>query len=163
MNEEWRDVSGWPGYSVSSTGRVKGRSGKILRPAVQEGYPTVRLHRSGARFGITVSRLMLLAFVGEPPNSKYQAAHLDGNPGNNILSNLAWATPEENNSHKLRHGTQFFGEQLHSSVLTEKDVREIKARLRADESCVSISRSYRVTADAIQKIKQGRNWGWLDA
>lgn len=49
-----------------------------------------------------VHRLVMLAFVGD---SKQEVRHLDGDPGNNRLSNLAYGTSSVNQHDSVAHGT----------------------------------------------------------
>lgn len=50
-----------------------------------------------------VHRLVLEAFVGPCP-SGCEGCHYDGNPANNIVSNLRWDTTKNNCLDKRRHG-----------------------------------------------------------
>jgi hypothetical protein len=106
--EEWRPCAGKP-YAVSSVGRVMslvpGNLGRILRPWVDQwGYSHVTMQLVGATKRHAVHRLMALAFLGEPP-AGCQVAHNDGNPRNNTVANLRWATAKENQADRLLHGT----------------------------------------------------------
>jgi hypothetical protein len=108
---EYRQIK--PGYRVGSDGSVWScvRIGRYkrfspdwhrLRPHAQHrGHLLAQLGRGDQRF---VHRLVLEAFVGPCPEGM-ECRHLDGNPGNNRLENLAWGTARENWEDALRHGT----------------------------------------------------------
>lgn len=131
--EEWRWIPDLEGeYEVSNEGRIRSwkRRGpgtsnpepKILRVyETGDGYLRASYHQAGKVRKELVHRLVARAFIGEPPTRWHQAAHWDGNPKNNKLSNLRWATPQENTSDKFRHGTVRFGEQVPISVLSDID------------------------------------------
>src|SRR5213596_1074117 len=107
MNDSTRDLPGesWlpvPGYeqayAVSSLGRVlslprpHARGGGIMRPPLgKRGYLTVELWRDGKSKTVGVHQLVALAFLGPRPE-KQEVRHLDGNPLNNHLTNLAHGT-----------------------------------------------------------------------
>lgn len=111
--EEWRPVPGFDGYEVSNLGRV--RSWKPWRkvPAPRILRPVVKRHKGGyAQYGLMDPngrlrffwghRLVLETFVGPRP-SGLQTRHLDGDPLNNSLSNLAYGTAQENAQDKVTH------------------------------------------------------------
>lgn len=109
--ERWLPVPGYEGlYEVSDQGRVRSiprpRTSGGLRKAERHahGYAQVGLCRSGRRKMFTVHRLVLRAFVGEPQPGQ-ECRHLDGDPSNNQLSNLAWGSRSENMLDAVRHGT----------------------------------------------------------
>jgi hypothetical protein len=55
------------------------------------------VHLSGKMHGI--NRLVALYFIPNPENKPY-VDHIDGNPDNNCVTNLRWATPTENQANK---------------------------------------------------------------
>lgn len=107
--EQWRPCVGYENfYEVSDAGRVRKLRGtqKILSPGtIGPGYQLIGFCVKGKREMFLVHRLVLSAFIGPPPSENHQGAHGDGNPRNNALSNLRWATPKENNADKILHGT----------------------------------------------------------
>lgn len=108
--EIWKDIDGYPGYQVSNFGRVRSfvnnRHGlceqwHILKPVIsRNGYCTVCLGR-GNRY--LVSRLVAIAFIPNPSNLPI-VRHMDDNPSNNNVSNLAWGTQTDNMQDCVRHG-----------------------------------------------------------
>lgn len=118
--EEWRLVPGFEGaYQVSDSGRVRSLN-RIAdtRPGVPTRFPgrvlathegnrghlRVGLHRDGINHQAWVHRLVLAAFVGPIPEGM-EVRHLDGDPHNNFLFNLAYGTHSENVLDSVRHGT----------------------------------------------------------
>lgn len=115
----WREVLGHEGlYEVSDQGLVRSvdrivfrsdgmtvrRAGIRLKVSVSmSGYPYVCLSRQGVERRYRVHRLVLEAFIGPRP-AGMECCHGDGNQGNCRLSNLRWATQQENLEDALRHG-----------------------------------------------------------
>lgn len=90
---------------VSSHGRVMSlATGKELAQTPNDGG-YMRVH-VGERY-LRVSHLVLEAFGFTRPTPRHVAAHApDRDKGNNALTNLRWATPEENEADKAAHGTK---------------------------------------------------------
>lgn len=108
MTEQWRPVPGFDGYEVSDLGRVisrRRRTPVMLAERVgSKGYRKVALSRGPYDVtDMTLHRVVLLAFIGPCPEG-LQVRHLDGDPGNNRLDNLAYGTPSENMHDVVRHG-----------------------------------------------------------
>ena len=172
--ERWLPVPGYEGiYEVSDQGRVKSCArvvggfnvygpiekplkGRMLRFGDSKGYPVVVLCCEGSKRNFTVHRLVMAAFVGERPDG-FQIAHGDGDPRNNALSNLRYATADENSSDMVSHGTRIKGAAVHFSVLNEDDVRDIKA-LEGEIPRYDIAEIFDVCYATISHIANGRTW-----
>lgn len=106
-NERWRAIPG-SRYAASDKGRimslVPGNVGLILSPWTDaEGYKHVTLFVAGRNTRFAVHGLVLTAFVNPRP-AGLQGAHNNGNPSDNRLENLRWATPTENYADRIAHG-----------------------------------------------------------
>lgn len=112
--EQWRAIPGFPAYLVSDQGRVvstklwRGQVNRELRGHTASfGYPCVHLYGSGGarnRTARSIHSLVAEAFIGPRPPGQ-EVRHLDGDPKNCRLENLAYGTHVENERDKIRHGT----------------------------------------------------------
>lgn len=100
--ETWRETE-IPGYLVSSEGRMaKLMSLKPNKTGyVQLGIPTYRGSR--ARDRRYLHELVLTAFVGPRPAGAV-ARHLNDDPADNRVTNLAWGSRSENQWDAFRNG-----------------------------------------------------------
>ena len=154
-------VAGFPNYSVTQVGVVWSIAGGAARPLAlgknRSGYITAHLfHRQHHRL-FTVHRLVARAFLGEPLPG-HEVRHLDGNPANNEVANLAWGTPAENAADRERHGTTVRGTRHHSARFTPDQVLEVRSRHAAGASQYSLAKEFAVSKTAIWKIVNERVW-----
>lgn len=171
MDEIWRSIPSFPGYEVSNQGRVKNAiRGKILKMAATTGgYPTVGPVCNGAKKTSTVHRLVMEAFVGPRPTDRWHIAHTDGNPKNNNLCNLRYATPAENaqdfkrlgKSLKYKGGAPIMGDDHASSKLRSHQIPRIRASRAMGYSCASLAIIYKVSESAIRDVCIGKTWGHI--
>jgi len=92
MTEEWRPIDHFPGYSVSTFGRVRtDKTGWFLALNVnQYGVYQVGLMRDGTQYHRSVPLLVAKAFL-EPISGPFDTPiNLDGDRSNNHVDNLAW-------------------------------------------------------------------------
>lgn len=182
MAIEYRDVPEIPGYRIGSDGSVwsrrahktygnKGGNVSCMSDAWHQvkprqtdvyGYLSVSVKLEGKRITRRVHRLVLCAFVGSPPSPESHCRHLDGNPRNNRVENLVWGTGIENAKDKVLHGTQPYGEAVHTARLTQKQVRvirELRRRHPGYSGMVAfLARWMGVSQGAITDICTGRTW-----
>jgi len=165
--EQWRPILDYEGiYEVSNLGRVRslsryrsnGRqlSGRVLRPGrIGRGYRVVSLCYDGEGQTRRIHRLVLEAFVSPCPEGK-ECAHLDGDPSNNQLENLAWVTEKENSHHRIKHGTGGW-------KLTVKRVRKIRRLYRKMpgrkcERYGKLAEQFAVCPEQIRCVVLRRSW-----
>jgi len=96
MEEEWRDIEGFPRYNVSNLGRVRSniRESKLLNPFLTSNhdYYSVNLFIKGKRHSKTVHRLVLKAFKKNPnPGYFDRCDHINQNKRDNNINNLRWS------------------------------------------------------------------------
>jgi hypothetical protein len=105
MVEIWKEIPGFPSYQVSNKGRVKSfkqLEARILKPQTRvKKYKFVALTESKKIKYIDIHRLVLMAFVGMPPEGK-ECDHINRVRDDNRLENLRWVTKIENEANKLR-------------------------------------------------------------
>jgi hypothetical protein len=176
-SEDWRPVIGWEGlYEVSNLGRVRSLDrwvraklnsrkfvpGAVLRGRVQKptAYVMIRLSDGARRVRRFLHHLVLESFGYSRPDGA-PCRHLNGNPGDNRLANLAWGTARENAADRVGHGTASRGEASGMAKLTEADVHEIRRLLRQGLSHPDIASRFNVGRTNIENIKAGRTWAWL--
>lgn len=139
-----------PRYMVDSDGNVYGpKAGKMKQMAPGDGYLYVNVGDRHRRQ--LVHRLVATAFIPNP-EGKPQVAHWDGDKANNHVTNLRWATNEENHSDRWRHNGWGW-------KLTKDDVRDIRKLLdEGDLYQYEIAERFGVTPPAISQIFLGKSW-----
>ena len=151
MNEEWRDIPGFPGYQASSEGGIRSKKSYgwfVLHPHKLYGRPRIRCFRKQ----YYVHRLVGLAFCPNPEGKPF-INHIDGDKANNRAENLEWCTQKENNRHAYATGLKFMmtGEKNPNAKLTDAQVAEIRA---SKETAAWLSAKYGVSQNHIYLITQ---------
>lgn len=164
--EEWRPIPGYEGiYEVSDTGRVRSvdryvppgagvtprfRRGGMRAPRSDaKGYKYVPLYSAGQVKSWQVHRLVLLAFVGPPPEEGRYALHNNGVSSDNRLCNLRWGSPSANILDSVAHGTHFNGSKTHCKrghEFTPENTRRNRGGGRACRQCVKKQKRARYVA-----------------
>lgn len=167
MSEEiWKPIPGLKGFEASDLGRIRSWRGAnqyetLAHPRLRSlsvknnGYLEFKAHDGVKRRGYLVHRVILFAFIGEPPSGT-EAAHLDGNRQNNRIDNLQWKTHSENLADRIRHGTHLAGERAPRAKLTEAQVREVRDLDGISQK--EIGRRYGITQSAVSLIRNRKNW-----
>lgn len=103
---------------------------------------------------LRIHHAVLLAFGFTRPDGT-ECRHLDGDSGNNSLSNLRWGTRQENSDDKFLHGRVPCGEAKHDARLTVEQALAIKHDTR---SARAVGRDYGVSHTAVLRIRRGTRW-----
>lgn len=134
-------IPGFTGYAAGSDGSIwscrtrgnhkkKGIIGTTWRkmsPCRVSGYPAMAIQRDdGKEVTMHVHRLVLLAFVGPPPEGMVCRHFPDGSRANCRLDNLQWGTWKENSNDRIAHGTECKGEDNPTAKLTDAQVVQIR-------------------------------------
>ena len=101
MVEEWKQISYASSYEISNFGNVKNiKTNKLLNLNYERCKKTntrmrVGLSEKGKTNGYYLHRIVAQHFIGNPDDLP-EVNHIDGNPYNYHLSNLEWASPQQN-------------------------------------------------------------------
>lgn len=133
------DCLRWP-YSVNKNGR-----GMAVIGNVQMSAP----------------RAMCTLAHGQPPTPEHEAAHSCGKGHEGCINprHLRWATTAENRADMVAHGTVVRGEKVNTALLTQADVRAIRA---SSETVAALSDRYAVSKHCIWDVRKRRSWAWLE-
>ena len=152
--EEWRPYRDTT-YHVSSLGRVRGPSGRMLRPRPgAHGYLRVSISIGAVRRDAYISRMVAEAFLGEPPTPEHHADHKDRDITNNAAANLRWLSPEENRA--LRVVAR--GEGSGVAKLTAAQVLEIRSRPRGRGATACIAVEFGISRRQVRDIINLKYW-----
>jgi len=166
-NEEWVSVEGFGKYSISNLGRVRRdapgpgtQAGRILKPVIDNGYPSVTFWDSGKPKRFRVHVLVAQHFIGPRPD-KAHVNHVDGVKTNNCVSNLEYISARENTLHQHRIGlVNVRGEGNGHAKLNDVAVREIR-KLYGTVKGVELARRYGVSPTTISEVVHGKVWKHL--
>ena len=117
--ELWKHYWQNSDYAVSTYGRVYSCKSKIfLKPGKVDRYGHLAIHMCylGTVTHVLVHRMVAEMFIPNPDNLPV-VRHLDGDPTNNVVWNLAWGTVKDNWEDAVRHGTAHsFSDEEHEKA-----------------------------------------------
>jgi hypothetical protein len=157
------DGSFWTRWNGRQTPELKNEWRRLNLAKATNGYLRGKIEFRKVTYRFTISRLVLLAFVGEPPTSKHEAAHLDGDKENNALNNLQWKTRKENEADKVLHGTVARGSRGGNSVLDETAVADIRRKYVSGSRQTELAAEYGVRQATIWAIVNNVGWNHVEA
>lgn len=155
-----RTVPSHQEYAVTPDGRVyrtkpwKSRKQvpyEMSRRKDRDGYLIVGLGT------LKVHRMVAEAYLPNP-EGKPHVAHINGDPSDNRVENLRWATAKENNADKLRHGTHIFGSKSSSAKLTEGVVVFCRGLSAKGISHTALAAVVGVDRSVLSRAIKGRTW-----
>ncbi len=160
----WRPIPGFEKYEAHPDGRIRNAATQCLKAtcANRKGYHYVGVSDAHCHQHFkTVHRLIARTFLGKPPIGRYEIAHFNGDPSDNRVDNLRYASAKENQADRIRHGTLLLGERHQNAILTEAQVREMVANYVPRDpqfGSAAFARRFGVSRYAVQRIAQGRAW-----
>jgi hypothetical protein len=172
MQEIWKSIEGFEGlYEVSNLGNVRSLPRTVKNryfpgknrslTSQKTGYKAVTLTGKGKRITDYVHRLVAKAFIANPEN-KPAINHIDSDRTNNNVMNLEWCTFQENIDHAAKVGSfNNVGEHHPQSILTEKDVKEIRNRYKKHcrkNGSGALSKEYGVSVSNIMDVIYKKSW-----
>jgi hypothetical protein len=123
---------------------------RVLEPKLnKEGYAFVEVTFEGKVVRYRVDKLVLETFVGPAPGPGMIPVHRDGQPGNNIVSNLMWGEKPKRDNKGERHGR---------SKLTEADVVEMFSLFWEGKTKTEIAKLMGVSLSAVSLILNRKTW-----
>lgn len=174
MSEElWKSIPGCEGaYEAHPNGEIRSLDrmvprrksgstpsmGRILKVAVNRGYGVVTICAgNGARKMHLVHRLIAKTFIANPDN-KPQINHKDGNPLNNSVDNLEWATRSQNQIHRYDVLKRGGGENHGLSKLKKENIYIIRLLHLHKVPYKEIAKIFGVAGGTVSSIFSGRSW-----
>lgn len=184
MEEIWKTIPSCDGYyEASSLGSIR-RSGKplpsgrthklrVLKPGYDTaGYRNVVLSINRLVRTVKIARLVCEAFHGPAPLGMV-VAHGNGSRSDDRAENLRWATRQENEEDKRRHGTVSTGMRngaytkperrprgaAHGgSVVSVPLVPAVRRLCATGMRKVHVARLLGVSRDTVERITNNKHW-----
>jgi len=170
MNEvdTWKSIAGFEGtYEISvqlGIRRIAGgqgtRAGRILKQSRDaRGCPRVNLYFHGKRTTHYVAHLVVDAFLPPKKPTDQVLRHLNDDPADNRVENLAWGTYHDNNMDAIRNSKIQQGSARYNAKLTEDNVREIRRLYATGEfSLQELALRFGVSVGIIHRMVRRKNW-----
>lgn len=165
-----KTIPRFPDYSITRDGQIwswprrlaDGRywDGRWLKSILNKrtGYLRVTLRGESELEIVYIHTLVLETYIGPRPDGM-ECRHLNGNPADNRLENLAWGTPKENAQDRRLHGNVLYGELNGQSKLTEEQVKLIFSAYHDGAYFqYELAEMFGVNKGTIQAIVTKRSW-----
>lgn len=153
-------------YLVSDDGRVWSVSmNRLCKQShkLKTGYAFIKTESAeGVQHKYRVHRLVLTLF-DRPPEEGEVGRHLDDDRTNNHISNLAWGTVQDNADDAILNCGTCKGEDIHTSVLTEKLARRliksyVSGPLETHAREFRIKHNLPISDSQLVHVLQGKYW-----
>ena len=146
----WKECSVCPSYMVSTYGEVKRKdTGKLLKQKLDKSnclMVNLSMGKRGDQKYFIVHRLVAQAFLPNPEGLPW-VRHIDGNPLNNMVSNLEWT--------ESKWSVQSRGEQSYNSKLRKEQVqwcRDIYKPKDKNYGCSALAKRFGVSNSTMSYI-----------
>ena len=144
-----------PEYEIDIFGNVFLHGNLQPSAILSDGYFYARIRKKPK----VLHRLVLLAFVGDPPSPDCEGCHRDGNRFNNCLTNLRWGTKAENTADKIRHGTHKKKIGTKRTKLNKKQILQIRKLGQSGKyTHQQIAQKFEISRPNVSAILGGKRW-----
>jgi hypothetical protein len=164
---QWRQIPSIENYEVSDLGFIRDRGSRRLKPVYTDssGYRLVGVRQQDRGTSKMVHCLVMEAFHPQPAPG-LEIRHLDGNPANNALANLAWGTAKQNAQDKARYGKAPWQKsrrgEIKNAKMTPEQVREMRALYAAGGvSQRKLAVRYGLAYSNVARILNRTSWAWV--
>lgn len=154
-----------PDYYVTRDGRVftdrvstRHRAGGMreLKQSISAaGYRYVRVFVGGRGTALFIHRIMATMFLPPPAEGQTVVRHLDGNPANNAVANLAWGTQADNMADCIRHGRTLKGLKNPNIKMTPRKAALAKGLIEEGYSSRAVAAFFGVNPETIRRAANG--------
>ncbi len=154
-----KDIPGHFGYGITRDGRVWSykRRHWLKLHVHKRGHMEVALCAGSKTVSRKVHQLVLETWaLARPPGAV--ARHLDGDPTNNHVENLAWGTQRENAADRDAHGRTARHERHGKAKLTMADAVAARWRYFRGETVGQLATDYQVNPGTMSKLVRGITW-----
>lgn len=153
MQEEWREIASFPGYSVSDTGLVRNdETDRLMAKLVnQRGIVNVGLTKNKIQYKRSLAILVAEAFVARPEFEFDTPVQLDGDRLNNRACNLIWRP--------RWFATRYFRQFLHKTPTILRPVEIIETEEVYRNSWVAATTLGVIDAEIAESVLT-RNYVW---
>lgn len=171
--EVWKVINGFEEYFISNLGRVRcedkvkymPRHGTpyVIKGSIRKtyfhkyGYSIITLMENGVGKKRTIHSLVAEHFIPNPENLPC-VMHLDDNPHNNKVDNLAWGTVQDNMDLKVKANRQNKGEGVSCSKLTEQEVIQIRKLSSEGVKNKDLAVLFNISRPVISEIISRKLW-----
>lgn len=165
MDERWKRDAEYPDYWVSNKGRVWSSTSHQFSygsPCNKMGHIDLSLQTSSGRKHKYLHQMMGQAFIPNPKKLPL-IRHLDDDPSNNDIDNLAWGTSLDNMRDCINHGRFRYltDEDREKAMAKRRDpVIAVNLRDRSEqefESQQEASRILGISQTSISAVIRGKN------
>jgi len=170
FRKELRELKALPkGDANIENMRTQVQGTKQLLESLKAGYRkehrTEELSRTINK-GLLIHRLVAENFLEKPTPEHSLVGHKDFDKMNNIVTNLAWMTPDENIDHQQKSPAVIqdkikrvgLRRNRKNYKLSESSVMLIKKRILEGVRLSKLAKQFKVTETQLMRIKRGENW-----
>lgn len=162
----FKPIPGYPGYAISSDGVLSAptRGGNRIFKYPAKTYKKGKYPHYYIKGKYYLCHHLVMLTWGEPkPFEGAYLRHIDDDPNNFSISNLAWGTGKDNyRDFIINHYDEWrAGRAHHKQKLKVEQVIEILKRLDSGEQGSKIAREFGLSNRAIYSIKEGKTWNYV--